>query len=84
MELTKYIKQDINKKPYYNLIGILEHNGSESGGHYTSKCKNFVDEKWYKFNDSFVDEITSSNNNENINIKSRSVMLLFYQRKNLK
>lgn len=78
LDLTKYIKQD-NKMQCYNLIGIIEHNGSESGGHYTSKCYNFKDKNWYKFNDSYVDETNIENDS-----KSRTVMLLFYQRNNIK
>lgn len=26
------------------------------GGHYVAYCKNFVTEKWYEFNDSYVSE----------------------------
>ena len=75
LNLDHYIEHD-KQSQNYNLIGIIEHHGSESGGHYTSECKNFIDKKWYEFNDSFADEINIEKNS-----KSRTVMLLFYQRK---
>jgi uncharacterized UBP type Zn finger protein len=37
----------------YDLIGVLNHFGS-GGGHYTAFCKNFVDEKWYNYDDNSV------------------------------
>ena len=79
LELKNYISQDIHKQKIYDLIGFIEHAGSEYGGHYTSKCKNFIDEKWYIFNDSFADQTTVSSLSNNY-VKSQTVMILFYQR----
>ena len=79
LDLKNYISQDTDKEKMYELIGFVEHTGSEFGGHYTSKCKNFEDGKWYKFNDSIPDETTIP---QNLN-KSNIVIILFYQRKNL-
>ena len=80
LNLEKYIMQDKNKKKIYDLTGFIEHSGSEFGGHYTSKCKNFEDEKWYNFNDSFVDEVIIPKK-QNGKIDSNDVIILFYQRK---
>lgn len=79
LELKNYISQDTHKQKTYDLIGFIEHAGSEYGGHYTSKCKNFEDEKWYKFNDSFADQTTVPQNID----KSNTLIILFYQRRNL-
>ena len=78
LDLNTYIKQE-DKMQNYNLIGIIEHNGTESFGHYTSKCYNFIDGNWYSFNDSFVDKEIIPNYKDNYS-KSSEVMLLFYKR----
>ena len=79
LNLENYIMLDTTKKKNYGLIGFIEHTGSELGGHYTSKCKNFEDGKWFEFNDSFVDETSIPNFKEN-DSKSQNVIILFYQR----
>lgn len=38
----------------YELYSILIHSGGAGGGHYYAYIKNFVNNKWYKFNDSIV------------------------------
>lgn len=38
----------------YELIGVLVHTGNAGFGHYYAFIKNFVDGKWYKFNDEHV------------------------------
>jgi ubiquitin C-terminal hydrolase len=41
---------------FYELIGIVTHFGPSSmGGHFIAFCKSFMDNKWYKYNDSLVD-----------------------------
>jgi ubiquitin carboxyl-terminal hydrolase 47 len=41
----------------YELYSVLIHSGGAMGGHYYAYIKSFEDGKWYKFNDSLVDEI---------------------------
>ena len=46
--------QDINT--YYELYAVISHLGPSSmSGHFVAYCKNNIDNKWYKYNDSFVD-----------------------------
>eukprot|EP01041_Mallomonas_annulata_P002523 gene2523-4905_t len=59
----------------YDLYGVSEHSGGLGGGHYTAVCKNFVDEKWYSFNDSHVSEV---NPEEAVTPRA---YVLFYQRR---
>lgn len=78
LNLTNYISEDKNKSKEYELTGFIEHYGSEFSGHYISKCKNFLDNEWYKFNDTLAilyNKILANN-------RSQSVIILFYQRKN--
>jgi ubiquitin C-terminal hydrolase len=58
----------------YNLYGVIHHFGSSQGGHYWATCKNFRDEKWYKFDDSVVREA------ENSDIVASSAYVLFYKK----
>jgi ubiquitin carboxyl-terminal hydrolase 4/11/15 len=36
----------------YDLYGVVNHYGSMGAGHYTAYCQNFLNKKWYEFNDS--------------------------------
>jgi len=73
LDLSKYIKDDkYNKK--YNLIGVINHYGGNSFGHYTSYCLN--NGKWYEFNDKSVKLIKNEKN-----IISMNAYILFYKRK---
>ena len=57
----------------FDLYGVIQHYGSQSGGHYTSLCKN--NSVWYDFNDNSVFKI------EEEYVKSNSAYLLFYRKK---
>ena len=62
--------QEIDMKPFvhddnknnietkYNLFGIINHSGNILGGHYFSYIKN-MDEKWYLYNDSNIQSIST-------------------------
>lgn len=77
LDLSKYVlgpKFD-NAPPIYDLYGVSHHMGGLGGGHYVATCKNFLNNKWYKFNDSVVSE-TSENS-----IVSGTAYVLFYKRR---
>ena len=69
----------------YYLYSIIVHCGSAMGGHYYSLIKSFEDNKWYKFDDNFVFEISNfeefknqiSGNNSNLN--DNTSYILFYK-----
>lgn len=56
----------------YNLYGVSNHYGTMEGGHYTAYCKNTAYNKWYKFDDHEVSEISSSD------VSSGAAYILFY------
>lgn len=57
----------------YNLYGVSNHYGTMEGGHYTAYCKNRVyNNKWFKFDDHEVSEISSSD------VSSGNAYILFY------
>ncbi|KAK9463663.1 uncharacterized protein V1516DRAFT_668393 [Lipomyces oligophaga] len=59
----------------YDLFGVDNHFGGLGGGHYTANVKNFVDGKWYYFDDSSVRETTPESG------VTSAAYLLFYRRR---
>ena len=74
LDLSKYILSKENPGTKYKLIGVINHYGGSSFGHYTAYCLN--DGKWFEYNDDSVSLI-----NEN-NIISSAAYVLFYKRIN--
>jgi len=60
LSLDNYVsaKEQINESLLYDLIAVSNHSGSNFGGHYTTYAKNYLNSKWYCFNDSYVCEIS--------------------------
>jgi ubiquitin carboxyl-terminal hydrolase 8 len=56
----------------YKLYGVSNHYGSMEGGHYTAYCKNELYDKWYKFDDHEVSEISDND------VRSSAAYILFY------
>uniref|UniRef100_A0A1A8NXE2 Ubiquitin carboxyl-terminal hydrolase 8 n=1 Tax=Nothobranchius pienaari TaxID=704102 RepID=A0A1A8NXE2_9TELE len=72
LDLMQYVigpKQNLKR---YNLYGVSNHYGGLDGGHYTAYCKNIHKQRWYKFDDHEVFEISSSS------VKSSAAYILFY------
>ena len=84
LDLNYNILYDKNKNKFYDLIGIIEHYGSELVGYYVSKCLNFIDGNWYQFDDTFVSKIPKNNNiNKTTNSNSTIIFILSKKRDNL-
>ena len=59
--LDKYMSKDKSKNDnIYNLIGIIFHIGGVGmmGGHYYAACKNYIDSKWYLYQDEACEEVS--------------------------
>lgn len=72
LDLAQYVigpKQSLKK---YNLFGVSNHYGGLDGGHYTAYCKNALKQRWYKFDDHEVSDISTSS------VKSSAAYILFY------
>uniref|UniRef100_A0A8C5HL02 ubiquitinyl hydrolase 1 n=1 Tax=Gouania willdenowi TaxID=441366 RepID=A0A8C5HL02_GOUWI len=72
LDLCQYVigpKQSLKK---YNLYGVSNHYGGLDGGHYTAYCKNAFKQRWYKFDDHEVSDISTSS------VKSSAAYILFY------
>ena len=62
----------------YQLIGVITHIGENNmGGHFIAYCKDPISQKWHKYNDAMVNEV-SDFQNEVINFGMP--YLLFYQK----
>ncbi|CCH63060.1 hypothetical protein TBLA_0J00600 [Henningerozyma blattae CBS 6284] len=76
LDLTPHIVcTDQEKSNIYDLIAVDNHYGGLGGGHYTAYVKNFVDQKWYYFDDS---RVSLADPQRSI---SGSAYLLFYVRR---
>ena len=42
------------KPPTYELRGVVDHEGSLQGGHYTARCRSATDNTWYLCDDRTV------------------------------
>ncbi|CAL8350096.1 unnamed protein product [Merluccius merluccius] len=73
LDLSLYViapRQNLKK---YCLYGVSNHYGGLDGGHYTAYCKNTVKQRWYKFDDHEVSEMSTSTS-----VKSSAAYILFY------
>ena len=54
---------------------MVNHFGTLLSGHYTAYCRNYLDSRWYEFNDAKVDEIKQAD------VVTRNAYALFYRRR---
>ena len=79
LDLYNYIEYK-NTGYKYKLIGVITHIGESSmSGHFIAYCRDPINQKWYKYNDSIVNEV---NNFQNEVINFAMPYLLFYQKNN--
>lgn len=72
LDLCQYVigpKQNLKK---YSLYGVSNHYGGLDGGHYTAYCKNVLKQRWFKFDDHEVSELSTSS------VRSSAAYILFY------
>ena len=73
-DLSKYILSKNNDEEKYDLIGVINHYGGSSFGHYTAYCLNGG--QWLKYDDESVSSIDEKN------VISNAAYVLFYKRRN--
>ncbi|KAJ4158310.1 uncharacterized protein LMH87_008842 [Akanthomyces muscarius] len=77
LDLTaRVIEKEDGKSEVYDLIAVDDHYGGLGGGHYTAYAKNFVDGKWYNYNDSSVSLVSDPQS-----VITSAAYLLFYKRR---
>jgi hypothetical protein len=79
LDLTRYISGPPRGNPAdYDLYAVINHHGNLTSGHYTSICKNNMDNKWYEFDDDSLKLLQPQD------VVVETGYLLFYQRKSSK
>ncbi|KAK7414501.1 hypothetical protein QQX98_006612 [Neonectria punicea] len=73
---TRVIQKEEGKEEIYDLIAVDDHYGGLGGGHYTAYAKNFVDGRWYNYNDSSVSHVADPST-----AITEAAYLLFYRRR---
>ena len=77
IDITQFVLSKDKPKIVYTLYGVITHIGqSGPNAHFVATCKN-TDNKWYRFNDSFVNPI---NNFQKEVIDFGTPYILFYQK----
>ncbi|GAO13887.1 uncharacterized protein UV8b_03877 [Ustilaginoidea virens] len=77
LDLTsRVIQKEEGKAEIYDLIAVDDHFGGLGGGHYTGYAKNFVDGRWYNYNDSTAHVVSNP-----AAVVTNAAYLLFYRRR---
>ncbi|XP_073160133.1 ubiquitin carboxyl-terminal hydrolase 8 isoform X5 [Lepidochelys kempii] len=72
LDLSHYVIGPKSNLKRYNLFSVSNHYGGLDGGHYTAYCRNATKQRWYKFDDHEVSDISASS------VKSSAAYILFY------
>ncbi|XP_070809962.1 ubiquitin carboxyl-terminal hydrolase 8 [Pituophis catenifer annectens] len=72
LDLSQYVIGPKSTLKRYNLFSVSNHYGGLDGGHYTAYCKSAAKQRWYKFDDHEVSDISASS------VKSSAAYILFY------
>ena len=80
IDIGQFVLQKDKPQMIYNLYGVITHIGqSGPSAHFMAACKNYMDNKWYRFNDAMINPIT--NIQEEV-IEFGTPYILFYQKNN--
>ena len=78
LDLTHFVILKDKPKLIYRLYGVITHIGqSGPNAHFVASCKSPIDNKWYRYNDAFVNPIT---NIQKEIIDFGTPYILFYQK----
>ncbi|KAK6350459.1 CSN-associated deubiquitinating enzyme Ubp12, variant 2 [Orbilia javanica] len=75
LDLTGRVLESDGKSLIYDLIAVDNHFGGLGGGHYTANARNWVDKKWYYFDDSSARQTPATS------INGSAAYLVFYRRR---
>eukprot|EP01124_Arcella_intermedia_P025056 TRINITY_DN4398_c0_g1_i1.p1 TRINITY_DN4398_c0_g1~~TRINITY_DN4398_c0_g1_i1.p1 ORF type:complete len:1098 (+),score=233.90 TRINITY_DN4398_c0_g1_i1:166-3459(+) len=77
LDLSEFIIGPKEVPPIYDLYAVSNHMGTMTGGHYTAYGRHRDNNKWYRFDDSNVSEVSPGV------VQSSYAYVLFYKRKDL-
>eukprot|EP01062_Namystynia_karyoxenos_P066637 TRINITY_DN60543_c0_g1_i1.p1 TRINITY_DN60543_c0_g1~~TRINITY_DN60543_c0_g1_i1.p1 ORF type:complete len:734 (+),score=201.50 TRINITY_DN60543_c0_g1_i1:74-2275(+) len=73
LDLSRYVQGGEQGAALYDLYGVVIHRGTLQGGHYTAKVRNYEDSQWRYFNDDWVTDGATPQDD--------GAFLLFYRRR---
>ena len=77
IDITQFVLQKDKPRIIYNLYGVITHIGkSGPNAHFVASCKSPINNRWYRYNDAIVNEIT---NIQKDIIEFGTPYILFYQ-----
>ena len=78
IDITQFVLQKDKPQMIYKLYGVITHIG-ESGpnAHFVAACKSYINDKWYRFNDAFINPI---NDFQKEVLNFGTPYILFYQK----
>ena len=78
IDITQFVLQKDKPRIIYNLYGVITHIGkSGPNAHFVASCMSPINNKWYRYNDAIVNEITNIQKDV---IEFGTPYILFYQR----
>jgi ubiquitin carboxyl-terminal hydrolase 20/33 len=69
---TKKSKRS-NRIAEYELCSIICHYGSSNGGHYIAYARNYLNEEWYEYDDSYCKRV------DLLTVQNTQAYVLFYR-----
>uniref|UniRef100_A0A8C1GU40 ubiquitinyl hydrolase 1 n=1 Tax=Cyprinus carpio TaxID=7962 RepID=A0A8C1GU40_CYPCA len=72
LDLSQYVIGPKHTLKKYNLYAVSNHYGGLDGGHYTAYCKNPLKQRWFKFDDHEVSDVSASS------VRSAAAYIFFY------
>jgi len=76
LDLTKFVlPESDNESTLYDLYAVANHYGDMGSGHYIAYARNFLQDKWYCFDDADVTQLPSEK------LKSPAAYVLFYMKR---
>jgi ubiquitin C-terminal hydrolase len=79
LDITDYVYSKDVPVLKYDLYGVISDNRKKNIPHFVSSCKSPIDNKWYRYNDAFVNPLENVLNDV---INFGNPYILFYQKIN--
>ncbi|XP_071498550.1 ubiquitin carboxyl-terminal hydrolase 20-like [Diadema antillarum] len=75
LDMTPYLAKDCkNTCATYDLNAVICHHGTAGGGHYTCYAQNWLNSKWYEYDDIYVTEVNE------LQVANCEAYVLFYRK----
>ncbi|OHT15897.1 Clan CA, family C19, ubiquitin hydrolase-like cysteine peptidase [Tritrichomonas foetus] len=57
LDLAPFVDDSFKGDSKYELFSVLVHIGDNMGGHYIAYCRPTSEQKWFRFNDAYIEEV---------------------------